>query len=139
MVEFPYRNGYPAVEVEVRLPAEQRGQLAEAGISLGGERGWGLIDTGSFRSGFDMVAAGRAGVRQLGWQSLRRHAGPGTYEVPLLDGDIVVPGLKSLRVEQGLGLELHHLGFIALIGRDFLDGLHLVCDGCGTKTRLELC
>lgn len=139
MIEFPYRNGYPAVRVEVRLPPDRRRRLLESGVSLGVARGWGLIDTGSFGSGFDREEAARIGVRRVGWHPLKRHAEEGKYEVPALNGELIVPGLKSLHLKTALGLRLAESGFIALIGRDFLDGLRLECDGCTSRTRIELC
>lgn len=139
MLEFPYRNGHPAAAVEVRLPPDKRRKLLEDGASLAVAKGWGLIDTGSHGSGFDLEEAGRIGVRRVGWQSLRRHAESGTYDLPTLDGELGVPGLKSLRLRTALGLRLAESGFIALIGRDFLDGLRLECDGCESWTRIELC
>lgn len=138
MVRFPYdEQGRPVVQVELRLPAAVRREKLRSGLSLGREIGWALVDTGADGSAFDTSAAGRAGLRPTGVGRLSRHARDGFYEVPTFDGDLVVNGLKDLRIREAPGLSLGRFGWIAVIGRDFLADMVLVCNGRNRTLSLE--
>lgn len=120
----------------MRLPDEVRRWREEAGVSISPVAGWALIDTGADISAFDTRAASQAGLRPTGGSDLLRHAEDGTYRVPTFDGDLTVEGLKTFRVREARGLYLARLGFVALIGRDFLIDLQLVCDGPAQTVRM---
>lgn len=138
MIEVPYRHGFPMLEVRVKLPAEVVAEKMQSGLSLSPpEKGWALIDTGSDTSCFDLQAAGKIGLLPTGQENLLRHAVEGSYKVPTFDGELEVPDFKLLRVREARGLSLSRFGLVALVGRDFLDGLTLCCDGSHVRLSLN--
>jgi len=120
----------PIVPVTIAVPGEVQRSYPEGGETPSDPiKGFALIDTGASMTCFDVHAAKKGGLPQIG-VSRMASATHASQTVPTFAGQIIGPSLP-IDVEQGMGANLpsQEPDLIALIDRDILQSAILIYNG----------
>ncbi len=116
----------PALAVQVEVPPALAKQLTGQGQQLPQPvTGLALIDTGASISAVDQAAIIQLGVSATGLADVRTPAGPTKRN--LYPIRIVVPQIGlGLDFNEVIDADLSGLGYVALLGREVLQQMHMI-------------
>lgn len=119
----------PIIPIQLEVPPPLTKSLTEAGLPVPAPvSGLGLIDTGASVSCVDSGVPGKLGVKPIGTTTLTGATGSGLRA--LFPMRLVIPAIQlTLDYQYVTEADLSPLGYVALLGRDFLEKATLIYHG----------
>ncbi len=126
----------PLVTVQIDVPEPLAKLLSDAGKPTPSPvRGMALIDTGTTASVVDASLVDALGVRPVGTATVGTAGGPATQPVYPIRIQLQGVGLV-INFSRVTGAPLKEMGLVALLGRDMLSNMILLCDGPNSEYTL---